>query len=102
MAEVEKFTDDSVDMLLRHAERQLKNDANKNIVAEKKTLIIPSNRIQTDSLPENFTPRFLEIVTCMAEAHKGNLRPSPAAAGLLLFQSQSVTIRLSKNTTLPF
>ena len=38
MAELEKFTDDGVMMLLKHSDRQLKNDANKDIVEEKKDL----------------------------------------------------------------
>lgn len=38
MAELEKFTDDGVMMLLKHSDRQLKNDSNKDIVEEKKDL----------------------------------------------------------------
>lgn len=38
MAEVEKFTDEGVMMLLKHAERQLKNDSNKDIVTDKSHL----------------------------------------------------------------
>ena len=38
MAELEKFTDASVTKLLKHSERQLKNDPNKDIVAAKKDL----------------------------------------------------------------
>lgn len=38
MADVEKFTDDGVDMLLKHSERQIKNDANKDIVKNKQDL----------------------------------------------------------------
>lgn len=38
MAALEKFTDASVMMLLKHCERQLKNDSNKEIVTEKKDL----------------------------------------------------------------
>lgn len=38
LADVEKFTDEGVDMLLKHSERQLKNDANKDIVETKKDL----------------------------------------------------------------
>lgn len=35
MAEVEKFNDSSVLMLLKHAERHLKNDSNKDIIEKK-------------------------------------------------------------------
>ena len=38
MAELEKYTDDSVMMLLKHVDRQLKNDANKDIVQLKSSL----------------------------------------------------------------
>lgn len=38
MAELEKFTDDGVMMLLKHSDRQLKNDSNKDIVEDKKDL----------------------------------------------------------------
>lgn len=38
MAELEKYTDDSVMMLLKHVDRQLKNDANKDIVQLKSGL----------------------------------------------------------------
>lgn len=38
MAELEKFTDDGVMMLLKHSDRQLRNDSNKDIVEEKKDL----------------------------------------------------------------
>ena len=40
MADVEKFTDDGVDMLLKHSERQIKNDANKDIVKNKQDATI--------------------------------------------------------------
>lgn len=38
MAELEKFTDDAVGMLLKHVKRFLKNDSNKDIVEQKKDL----------------------------------------------------------------
>lgn len=38
MAEVEKFTDSSIIMLLKHSERKLKNDSNKDIIDEKSEL----------------------------------------------------------------
>ena len=38
MAELEKYTEDSVMMLLKHVDRQLKNDANKDIVQLKSRL----------------------------------------------------------------
>ena len=38
MAALEKFTDDGVMMLLKHSNRQLKNDSNKDIVLEKNNL----------------------------------------------------------------
>ena len=38
MAEVEKFNDSSVLMLLKHAERHLKNDSNKDIIEKKSDL----------------------------------------------------------------
>lgn len=38
MAEVEKFNDDGVMMLLKHSDRQLKNDSNKDIIESKKDL----------------------------------------------------------------
>ena len=38
MAEVEKFNDDGVMMLLKHSDRQLKNDSNKDIIESKKGL----------------------------------------------------------------
>ena len=38
MAELEKFTDGAMQMVLKHSERALKNDSNTDIVAEKKDL----------------------------------------------------------------
>ena len=38
MASIEKYTDDAVMMLLKHSQRELKNDSNKDIVEEKKDL----------------------------------------------------------------
>lgn len=38
MANIEKYTDDAIMMLLKHANRQLKNDANKEIITAKSDL----------------------------------------------------------------
>ena len=57
MAELEKFTDDGVMMLLKHSDRQLRNDSNKDIVEEKKDLNY-SISMERGGLPhENFTNR---------------------------------------------
>ena len=49
MAEVEKFTDDGVMMLLKHSDRQLKNDSNKDILEKRKDLNY-SIPVQTEGL----------------------------------------------------
>lgn len=78
MAELEKFTDDGVMMLLKHSDRQLKNDSNKDIVEEKKDLNYSISMERDGLSPREFykqikdssylygrgTQREAEAVTC--------------------------------------
>lgn len=78
MAELEKFTDDGVMMLLKHSDRHLKNDSNKDIVEEKKDLNYSIEMERNGLSPREFykqikdssylygrgTQREAEAVTC--------------------------------------
>lgn len=75
MAEVEKFTDSGVMMLLKHSDRQLKNDSNTDIVSTKSDLNY-SIKIERNGL----TPRqfYKEIKNESYLYGRGTLRESKA------------------------
>ena len=65
MAELEKFTDDGVMMLLKHSDRQLKNDSNKDIVEDKKDLNYSIGMERKGLSPREFYKKIKEVFAQM-------------------------------------
>ena len=93
MAELEKFTDDGVMMLLKHSDRQLKNDSNKDIIEAKKDLNYSTGMELNGLSKEIIIKKFKTTATYMDGVQKEKPKPLLAAVGLLLFQNLLVIIR---------